>query len=301
MVALGNISKTSSIAAQSGKREYSFVTSIETDWHLPDKASIRIEGLPKNVENSARPRGGYWNEATGGHESSQDVFRWKTASYIIAGNFTGKPADPTRWKDPPHRFFLNLPVLVTKEQRTEVLDSKAMILFTRSYAPLAVSPAGEFTFRTKKGTWKQVVQSSPNLDQIQESVRTHGKPYLEAIAARHSQALLKFIWRTGDRTAIEVISKEVERSLRTRVSADGVHLVVGVRNMWILICMLILRDNASGRLGICQNPDCPAPYFLKSRKTQKICEAGSCVAWAQRKYALKWWRDHESKASKAKR
>lgn len=44
-------------------------------------------------------------------------------------------------------------------------------------------------------------------------------------------------------------------------------------------------------LARCHNPDCPAPYFLARRKDQKYCERGDCTAYAQRQYALKWWKE----------
>jgi hypothetical protein len=44
-----------------------------------------------------------------------------------------------------------------------------------------------------------------------------------------------------------------------------------------------------GRFAVCENPDCPARFFLAKRSDQKYCERGECTAYAQRKYALKWW------------
>lgn len=55
----------------------------------------------------------------------------------------------------------------------------------------------------------------------------------------------------------------------------------------------------SARFARCHNPDCPAPYFLAKRRSQKFCERGDCTAFAQRKYALKWW-NAEGKKRRAK-
>jgi hypothetical protein len=60
-------------------------------------------------------------------------------------------------------------------------------------------------------------------------------------------------------------------------------------DLWASICLLFLRDHTDGRTGICANPQCPNPYFIKKRSTQKYCEAGPCVGYAQRQYALHWW------------
>ncbi|HEV2022314.1 MAG TPA: hypothetical protein VGQ94_07270 [Terriglobales bacterium] len=43
------------------------------------------------------------------------------------------------------------------------------------------------------------------------------------------------------------------------------------------------------RFRTCGNPQCPAPYFLAKRETQRYCERGECTAYAQQQYALKWW------------
>ena len=55
----------------------------------------------------------------------------------------------------------------------------------------------------------------------------------------------------------------------------------------------------SARFAHCHNPGCPAPYFLAKRRSQKFCERGDCTAYAQRKYALKWW-NAEGKNRRAK-
>ncbi len=38
----------------------------------------------------------------------------------------------------------------------------------------------------------------------------------------------------------------------------------------------------------CQNPDCPAPYFLATRRTQKYCEK-KCAEYGQREAKKRWW------------
>jgi hypothetical protein len=61
----------------------------------------------------------------------------------------------------------------------------------------------------------------------------------------------------------------------------------------------------SARFARCHNPECPAPYFLAKRRSQKYCERGDCTAYAQRHYALKWWnvegKERRAKKSKRKR
>jgi hypothetical protein len=42
-------------------------------------------------------------------------------------------------------------------------------------------------------------------------------------------------------------------------------------------------------LARCQNPNCPAPYFLARRRDQRYCEQGECTKYGQREFALDWW------------
>lgn len=53
------------------------------------------------------------------------------------------------------------------------------------------------------------------------------------------------------------------------------------------------------RLAACQNPDCPARYFLAKRNDQKYC-GGECTAYAQRQYASGWW-NREGKEWRARK
>lgn len=43
-------------------------------------------------------------------------------------------------------------------------------------------------------------------------------------------------------------------------------------------------------LAVCENPGCPATYFVGDRRTQKYC-GGECKKYAQRQYSLKNWRE----------
>src|SRR5260370_16402065 len=59
-------------------------------------------------------------------------------------------------------------------------------------------------------------------------------------------------------------------------------------DLWTSVCVLFLRDHLAGRTGVCANPDCASPFFLKKRSTQKFCEPGPGVAYAQRQSAFPW-------------
>jgi hypothetical protein len=48
------------------------------------------------------------------------------------------------------------------------------------------------------------------------------------------------------------------------------------------------------RMRHCQNPDCPAPYFLARKKGQKYC-CSKCSAPMQRAQKREWWRKNRAK------
>src|ERR1700687_3352426 len=45
-------------------------------------------------------------------------------------------------------------------------------------------------------------------------------------------------------------------------------------------------------MAVCGNPECPSPYFLKARKTQRFCDRPACSAYGQREHKRKWWSEH---------
>lgn len=58
--------------------------------------------------------------------------------------------------------------------------------------------------------------------------------------------------------------------------------------------------HSADRMRICGNPQCPAPYFIASRRSQKFC-CDACALPAQREYKRKWWNEHRAKKRKAGR
>lgn len=59
-----------------------------------------------------------------------------------------------------------------------------------------------------------------------------------------------------------------------------------------------LRRNAQ-RLLRCPNPDCPAPYFLSTKKGQKYCST-ACARPAQLESKRRWWSEHRKKLKEEK-
>lgn len=257
--------KTSS-SSEKGKDAYNFRSIIRADWQLP---------VNPELGSSLQP-----NLAGG------------MAEYVILAEPGIVTASPAHWRTPPHRVFLNLPASSTPEMETEIVDPKAMLAFSKRY--------GLLSHETANNRWALRVESSSSLGYISSMIGHFGPEEFRELMGMKSQALLKYMWNSGDQQAIEEIASQTAKNLQPQIDVSTGATVIKVANVWTLICMLLLRDRAAGKTAICANPDCPAPYFLKSRKTQKICEAGECVAWAQRNYALNWWRKNESKAARRK-
>jgi len=72
-------------------------------------------------------------------------------------------------------------------------------------------------------------------------------------------------------------------------------------DLWSFIGYLFLRHFVAGKIGVCGNPDCLVPYYLKSRSSQKYCESGPCTEYAHRQYALNWWHETGEKRRTKKR
>jgi hypothetical protein len=50
---------------------------------------------------------------------------------------------------------------------------------------------------------------------------------------------------------------------------------------------------------LCANSNCPAPYFIADKTTQRYCSE-SCAEVFQRAYKLRWWNEHGSERRRKK-
>jgi hypothetical protein len=101
---------------------------------------------------------------------------------------------------------------------------------------------------------------------------------------------LRVMWRENvlsDR-AIEFLHVQL-RNVITRFEVTRERIEIKPRDLWQTAFLLFITDHLQGKTGICENPECPNSYFIKKRASQKYCESGGCVAYAQRKYAREWW------------
>jgi hypothetical protein len=57
--------------------------------------------------------------------------------------------------------------------------------------------------------------------------------------------------------------------------------------------VLVRAIDISNRMRRCTNFECPAPYFIARRLTQKYC-SDACAQPAQKEFKRRWWREHGS-------
>lgn len=281
MVAQESRLKNSSTVEKNYRKGYGFTVGLKAHWRLPQEVKLG-------------PFVGRWHIGSG------------SGGYSVLAKEGSVPVAFTRWRDYAHRSFVNLPVATFPDSGEEIIDPTAMLSFTKRYGLLdnllANEEDKEWTrFLEREGYIDylkanedrlMLVESSPSVETISKEFAGYSSEQVEKLAG--TQSLLKYAWRSGDERALAAIDKYLSDGLPVHVEVDG-RLRVYVASVQRLILMLFLRDQGEGKTAICANPDCPAPYFLKSRKTQKICEAGECVAWAQRNYSLKWWRENRKK------
>jgi hypothetical protein len=171
--------------------------------------------------------------------------------FLISGSLENETE--SSWPEPPHVAFANL--LADKPEAVETFTKRYGVL-SRHYMDREDPDGEKFT--------------------------------IDSATFLVSQNNLRIAWK-GDNVGVVDIEGEVEESFSTDVVVAHGYVRLRPKDLWASICFLFLWDLKAGKLGFCENPECPAPYFRKKRKTQKFCEAGPCVAHAQRQYSLDWW------------
>jgi hypothetical protein len=218
----------------------------------------------------------------------------------IVGTMARQLIDQSRWTMLPHLALANLPSydasgmfklrlddsvlpIVWDLSPTELaarkpeltIDAKAVQKFVQTYGLLSVEDLREVRAAVPGGALDLGFQEK-----------------LSSFAS--AQELLRRAWG-GDRSVVDInLKTEIDFGFELRaleIIRPRAEALLETEDLWKFICFLFLVDDAKGRTGLCANPGCPAPYFLKKRITQKFCELGPCTAFAQRKYALEWWHD----------
>jgi hypothetical protein len=107
---------------------------------------------------------------------------------------------------------------------------------------------------------------------------------------------LRKIW-AGDR---EATGNAIHFWIRQATLNNRQSWLVAVGNWWwvqpnyriLPLCLAIAVSDLAPKMAVCANPECPQPYFLQGRKTQRFCDRRTCAAYGQREHKRKWWAAH---------
>jgi len=257
-------------SANLGSRHY-FPASIICGYHLPlsiettSGSEVERDGMKRDKPDSQEPPGGYVISGT--------VDEWRYGGESI-------------WPEAPHIAFANL--LVERPEAAEKFIKRCGVL--------------------QEG----FLDKDPKQEEAKAFLRQHGMtPFespppktfsIDSVLLADLQYQLRGAWDNDwdlHKGYVGLLQEQIEEGTRVVVLPSG-DVVLRTVDPWTFICFLFLRDFTAGKLGLCGNPDCPAPHFRKKRITQRFCEQGPCVAYAQRQYSLNWW-NREGKKRREKK
>jgi hypothetical protein len=230
-------------------------------------------------------------------------------SRIVDGHILAKPDSMSweAWKDMPHVALANL----------RTLDREGKVVF-RPEPELQIAPEavqkfvgtyGGFCEAYRLGASPADYVDSP-IDQPIENVARRQdclrrawldmSPIPQPLMPRLDDSEDSFRdKKTWDIHQVEASFDSLVEGLRGMQDDSGflatfyperkIPFTVTSTDLWTLIRCLYLLDSGAGKIGYCENPGCPTPYFVKRRRTQKLCELGPCTDWAHRRDALKYW------------
>jgi hypothetical protein len=113
---------------------------------------------------------------------------------------------------------------------------------------------------------------------------------------------LRAIWREPDVRRREWLTFRVREHLMAKtdprfmhaegvISGPEVNLIdrLPPPSPFEQVIMQLLKS--ADRARYCASPDCPAPYFLAKRRSQKYC-SDACSKPAQSEFKRRWWAEH---------
>jgi hypothetical protein len=207
------------------------------------------------------------------------------ARYVIHGTLGTGATSSGRWKDSPHKALANLPDL---PGRRALQEGGAM----------PIDPNAADAFVAKYGFLRVTTGGAKDSDDVSEAA-------VASDELRQARQVLRSAWE-GDFGALVQIRKGAIESLVLDVPDISSRASMGrfkctAPDLWSFACILFLKDFAMDKLGKCANPECRAPYFIRPRRTQTVCERRSCLDWAQRKFKSEWWKKQGSQKAAMER
>jgi hypothetical protein len=197
---------------------------------------------------------------------------------LVTGRLSQQDKLPT-WKTPPHLALANA-----------LIEPKVVAAFTKTYGP--ITTIKDHISDTNFAVVGEDHRPHPVKDDDtlrMDRALTFGFPKVEQSFSfnfadfEDRRNFIRLAWR-GDLSSMrsdmldarfQVVPGKVEKkALRTRV-------------LWHFICVLFLIDYDAGRVRVCANRQCAAPYFLRGRTDQEFCSSRCAVAGNNARRAAK--------------
>lgn len=109
---------------------------------------------------------------------------------------------------------------------------------------------------------------------------------LQPTPSLRTRDMLRLIWK-GDSDANDYLKVLLSGS-RTQFDWNRGELVYGPQNELEEAIYALFRNSRLAR--VCENTDCPAPFFIAKRKSQRYC-GEECASVYQKAWKRKWWND----------
>lgn len=100
---------------------------------------------------------------------------------------------------------------------------------------------------------------------------------------------------------IEVGAGLEPRALESAITYNQAYWAAGAQGIADAFFVVLWRTlHALDRMRFCPNPECPAPYFLTRKRSQKYCTE-KCAGAGQRELKRAWWSEHGEAWRKARK
>jgi len=139
-------------------------------------------------------------------------------------------------------------------------------------------------FRHQCLRWPGLLIPEENLDNLDFG------EYLEVVLPL--QEWLRSAWKDDDPIALEYLKEAGAGEMQAKWEFRKGRIELTSKYLWNAICVLFLRDYGQRLTAVCAKPDCPAPFFIKARRSQKFCGT-ACADWGRKQVALRSWNKHQ--------
>lgn len=179
-----------------------------------------------------------------------------------------------------------------------IFASEAALL--ASYCFLCLTAEKTLRMKEKREAWQPGQEWTVNPDP--DIFDLMSKPLNERtqLVVLKFRDVLRRAW-IGDSCSLNIVELLAQMNAKITATENGrIELVID--DTLGAASILFLREFAAGRLGMCANPQCPSPYFVRSRRTQKFCDVPACMVYSHRVSANNYWsRNREKELAKSKK